>query len=99
MPRKKVKRSEARSLCAPEGYERLTESSRSAAARPVRAMVHRLPPVSFDPWDINYVIVATEGDVLPMFHEIQRIKRTYGQDERDTLCTKIISAQRISRDF
>lgn len=34
-----------------------------------------------------------------MFYEVQLIKEKYNQIQKDVLCTRIISAQRISRDF
>jgi hypothetical protein len=76
--------------------EELADSTKS---REVREQVDRLPSLSFEPWDINYLIVATEDEILPMFRDVQRIKEKYDQGQKDTLCTKIVSAERIRRDF
>lgn len=68
-------------------------------SRSVREMVDSLPPLGFDPWDINYIVVKSDDEALDMFRDIERIKEGYTQDEKDLLKTKIISAERIAADF
>jgi hypothetical protein len=78
--------------------------SRAELADPVerqriRSLEDKLPSLPFHPWDINYVVVATDAEVLPMFRAVDAIKWKYNDDERDSLKTKIISAERILKDF
>jgi len=69
------------------------------ASRFARDMVDRLPPLSFDPDDINYVIVRNDEEVLPMYYALRAIKDKYHDSVKDLLVTKLISAERIKADF
>ncbi len=62
-------------------------------------MVDGLSPLSFAPPDINYIIIATDDEILPMFDAIDSIKAAYTTDQRNVLKTKIITAERIRKDF
>jgi len=58
-----------------------------------------LSRLSFDPWDINYIIVESESEVLETYRAIDTIKRKYNDDDRSLLKTRILSAERIKADF
>jgi len=55
--------------------------------------------LGFDPWDIRYIIVANDDEILPMVQEIERIKDKYEHDEVRLLSTRIISVDQIIADF
>jgi hypothetical protein len=65
----------------------------------VRDQVGRLPPLSFEPDDINYIVVATDAEMLAMVRAVRSIKGKYDADIVDLLTSKIISAERIREDF
>ena len=69
------------------------------AGRVALDMVERLPPLSFDPNDINYVIVRHDSELLPMYHALRAIKEKYDDPTKDLLVTRLISAERIRADF
>ena len=54
----------------------------------ITAILHK-HPLTFTPSDINYIIVRKDSEV----------KAGYSAEERETLVTKILSAQRIKNDF
>lgn len=68
-------------------------------SKPVRDEVSRLPPLAFEPNDINYIVVATDAEMLPMVRAVRSIKGKYDADTVDLLTSKIISAERIREDF
>jgi hypothetical protein len=68
-------------------------------SRPVRELVDKLPRLGFDPWDINYIVVESDSEVLQMSDAIDTIKEAYDLDAKRLLKTKIISAERIAADF
>lgn len=56
--------------------------------------------LSFNPDDIQYIIVEKESEILPMFEEIKKIKSPkFTSDQIKKLQTKIICAERIKEDF
>ncbi|HYR11968.1 MAG TPA: abortive infection system antitoxin AbiGi family protein, partial [Longimicrobium sp.] len=56
--------------------------------------------LGFEPRDIRYIIVATEGEVLPMVEDVLKIKGSkYTHDDLRLLTTRIISAEQIRQDF
>jgi len=59
----------------------------------------RLDPLSFEPSDIRYVIVADETEILPMIEEIKGIKAKYSGPEIQLLCSRILTASQIATDF
>jgi len=88
----------------PPDVERIPAISRADLADPVKSKEARLatdalPPLSFEPKDINYILVEREDEVLPMYYALRRIKAKYSEAEKDTLVTKLISAERIRADF
>jgi hypothetical protein len=68
-------------------------------SKPVRDQVSRIPPLSFEPEDINYIVVATDAEMLTMVRAVRSIKGKYDADTVDLLTSKIISAERIKEDF
>ncbi len=68
-------------------------------SKPVRDQVNRIPPLSFEPDDINYIVVAKDAEVLPMIRAVRSIKGKYDEGTVDFLTSKIISAERIREDF
>jgi hypothetical protein len=58
-----------------------------------------VPPLSFEPSDIRYIVVATEAEILPMIHLLRLIKEKYSADDVDLLCSRIVSAEQIARDY
>jgi hypothetical protein len=88
----------------PENIEDIPSVSREELADPVRCkpivdLVDDLPALSFEPRNINFIIVEKESELLTMFHAIDEIKVRYDKDDRNLLKTKIISAERIKKDF
>lgn len=67
--------------------------------RDANEALRRLPRLSFEPSDIKYIVVATEVEVLPMIHEVERIKAKYTEDQVKVLTSRIISAEQIINDF
>jgi hypothetical protein len=57
---------------------------------------HRL---GFEPDDIRYLIVASEGEVLRLACEIPRIKQKYSADQKTLLTTRIHSLESLNADF
>lgn len=55
--------------------------------------------VEFNPDVINYLIVATDMDVLALKRAIEKIKGGFPYDSVQLLMTKIISMERIREDF
>lgn len=55
--------------------------------------------LSFEPNDIEYIIVRSESERLEIAKKIQFIKRRYSDDERLLLITKILSMEKIESDF
>ena len=56
-------------------------------------------PLSFEPSDIRYLIVAKEAEVLPLAKDIKKIKVKYSPDEQLLLATRIISLERALADL
>lgn len=56
-------------------------------------------PLCFTPYDINYIIVRKDSELLEMKHRIESIKAEYSHRAREILVTKLLSAQRIKGDF
>jgi Putative abortive phage resistance protein AbiGi, antitoxin len=88
----------------PANVEEIPSISREQLADPVRCkpvvdLVDGLPSLSFDPWDINYIIVSREAELLPLFYAIDAIKEKYDDDVKNLLKTKLICAERIMKDF
>jgi Putative abortive phage resistance protein AbiGi, antitoxin len=88
----------------PADIERIPAISRADLADPVkseeaRRLTEALPPLSFEPKDINYIVVEHESEVLPMYYALRTIKAKYDEAAKDTLVTKLISAERIKADF
>lgn len=61
--------------------------------------VNQLPALSFEPRDINYIIVRHNNELLPMYRALRTIKAKYEEPEKDLLVTKLVSAQQIMEDF
>ena len=55
--------------------------------------------IHFTPNDVEYIIVNTRAEVLPMINDLLRIKSKYTQDEMMLLISKIISRDKITNDF
>jgi len=56
--------------------------------------------VSFEPDSINYIIVKSEDEILPLCRELQSIKGgSYTYDSVQILMTRILSMERIKEDF
>lgn len=64
----------------------------------ITAILHK-HPLTFTPSDINYIIVRKDSEILETKHMIEQVKAGYSAEERETLVTKILSAQRIKNDF
>lgn len=82
----------------PAVYEHdfVSSPTRTAADRRVAS----LPPLSFEPSDISYIVVKTEDEILPMVRMIKQIKGPkYPPDAVTLLTTRIISADRIAADL
>lgn len=58
-----------------------------------------LSRVSFTPNDIRYLIVKSEDDIVPLIHEVQRIKVKYSPDEVLRLTSRVNTAEQIRTDF
>jgi hypothetical protein len=58
-----------------------------------------LCPLQFSPWDIVYLFVKEDSEVLPLVEEIRRIKSRYAEQEVQLLTTRIMTTDRIPRDF
>jgi hypothetical protein len=65
----------------------------------VQEYLKGLATLSFGPDDINFIIVESDAELYEMAHEIRRIKVKYTERQRETLVTKIVSAERIRTDF
>jgi hypothetical protein len=89
----------------PDQIESIPELSRDDFNDPIKAgpvieQVRQLPSLSFEPDDINYIVVATDAEALSMVKAVRSIKgKKYDADTVDLLTSKIISAQRIRADF
>ncbi len=55
--------------------------------------------LSFEPDDINYIIIKEESERLELIKQISRIKEKYDDDIKSVLSSKIITAMQISQDF
>jgi hypothetical protein len=55
--------------------------------------------ISFTPNDIRYLIVKGEDDILPLIHEVARIKVKYSADEVQLLQSRVNTAEQIRTDF
>jgi len=55
--------------------------------------------LTFEPSDINYIILDNEAEILPMVSELRQIKSKYDYDTIDILITRILTADRILNDF
>lgn len=55
--------------------------------------------VTFDPDQINYIIVKNTKDILPLKRELARIKGSYSHDSVELLETKLMSMEQIKEDF
>jgi len=69
------------------------------ALKEANERVREFAILKFEPSDIKYIIVATEAEILPMIHSVERIKEKYTQDERKILSSRIVSAGQILEDF
>ena len=67
-----------------------------AAAQSQLAERHVL---GFEPWDIRYVIVKRESEILPTIRAIEDIKAKYTDDEKKILASRVISADQVREDF
>lgn len=55
--------------------------------------------LTFEPKDINYIIVSKENEVLEVMREIRNIKGNFPYNDVELLATRILSMERISEDF
>jgi abortive phage resistance protein AbiGi (putative antitoxin) len=55
--------------------------------------------LSFEPDDIEYLIISKESERFELINNIQRIKSKYTDDKRLILISKIISAEQILTDI
>ena len=55
--------------------------------------------LSFEPDDIEYLIVSQESERLDLIYSIKRIKEKYDDDRKLILISKIISAEQILTDI
>ena len=55
--------------------------------------------LKFSPNDIEYIIVKNKSEVLQMIKDIMAIKYKYTDDEKMLLASKIISKDKIIKDF
>ena len=55
--------------------------------------------LSFEPDDIEYLIVSQESERLDFINSIKRIKSKYDDDKKLILISKIISAEQILTDI
>lgn len=55
--------------------------------------------LSFQPNDINYIIIKEESERLYLINEIDAIKGKFSHDTRRILLSKIITAEQILQDF
>lgn len=55
--------------------------------------------LSFQPKDINYIIIKEESERLNLINEIGWIKGKYDENTRRILLSKIITAEQIRQDF
>lgn len=55
--------------------------------------------LKFEPFDIKYIIVQKEEEIIHIIKEIERIKEKYDEDEKKLLCSRVISSERILEDF
>lgn len=55
--------------------------------------------ITFEPKDINYIIVEKEDEILPLINELTIIKSKYSYEDVNILTTRIISMERINEDF
>ncbi|MGH9874840.1 MAG: abortive infection system antitoxin AbiGi family protein [Pyrinomonadaceae bacterium] len=73
----------------------LSEESRSKANLAVR----ELSRLSFEPNDIQYLIVRREDEIVPLIKQVQMKKSKYAYDDVLLLSSRIISAEQIGMDF
>lgn len=55
--------------------------------------------LQFEPEDIEYIIVSSKNEILPMINAIEDIDHKYQSNTVKVLTTKIISAEQIETDF
>ena len=55
--------------------------------------------ITFEPKDINYIIVEKEEEILPLISDLLIIKGKYSYEDVQILTTRIISMERINEDF
>lgn len=55
--------------------------------------------VSFNPDVINYIIVEREEEIIPLIHELRRIKGAFSYQSVELLTSRILSLERIREDF
>ncbi|MCK5015621.1 MAG: hypothetical protein KAS32_01000 [Candidatus Peribacteraceae bacterium] len=55
--------------------------------------------LSFEPDDINYIIVKDHSEIYPMINAIRDIKTKYDLKTKEILSTKIITSSQIQSDF
>lgn len=58
----------------------------------------KLKPLGFQSSDIKYIIVSQEDELSYIWDEIEKIEK-YSSFEKKLLCSKVISAQAIQKDF
>lgn len=58
-----------------------------------------LCPLQFNPWDIVYLFVRDDQEILPLVERIRNIKQRYAEQEVTLLTTRIMSSSRIPLDF
>lgn len=88
----------------PPGIERVPSLSRAeysdfAKLEEANQNAKALGPLKFEPSDIKYIVVATEAEILPMIRQVRMIKGKYSDDEVSVLCSRLVSAEQICRDF
>ncbi len=55
--------------------------------------------LTFDPDDIDYIIVALESEIIKVIEAVEKFERSYDENTLKILTTRIISAERIRSDF
>ena len=64
-----------------------------------RNKLNEIYGLTFEPKNINYIIVSKESEVLEVMREIRNIKGNFPYNDVELLATRILSMERISEDF
>ena len=71
------------------------EALREAASR----HIYQNEKVEFEPANVKYIIVSEEDEILPLIHEIDRVKGRFSHDEVRILSTRLLTANQVRVDF